>query len=123
MSPPTPLKILIVDDEPMVAKSLGRVLKTHMLRIVDSVDAALVALRDDAADIIFCDMMMPGKTGMDFYASVSHEFPDLVQSIIFMTGGVFTPGTQSFIDSVTNSVIQKPFDIYEIRLLVKQFSP
>jgi len=66
---------------------------------------------------------MPDKTGMDFYASVSHEFPDLVHSIIFMTGGVFTPGTQSFIDSVTNSVIQKPFDIYEIRLLVKQFSP
>ena len=106
----------------MVAKSLSRVLKAHSLRLVDNVDEALVALRSEASDLIFCDMMMPQKTGMDFYDAVAHEFPQLLGTIIFMTGGVFTPETQSFIDSVTNAVVQKPFDIYEIRLLVKQFT-
>lgn len=123
MSTATPTRILIVDDEPMVAKSLSRVLKAHELRIADNVDDALAALREETVDIVFCDMMMPLKTGMDFYTAVADEFPDLCPAIIFMTGGVFTSETRAFIDSITNSVIQKPFDIYEIRLLVKQFGP
>ena len=121
MTQSAPLRILIIDDEPMVAKSLSRVLKAHSLRIVDNVDDALATLHHEAADLIFCDMMMPQKTGIDFYNAIVQTFPQLHNVIIFMTGGVFTPETHAFIDSVPNDVVQKPFDIYEIRLLVKQY--
>ena len=63
----TPMQILVLDDEPMVAKTLGRVLKSHQITITEHVEHALEILSERPFDLIFCDLMMPGKSGVDFF--------------------------------------------------------
>ena len=115
-----PKQILILDDEPMIAKVLGRALKPHRVVISERVDNALELFDEQAFDLIFCDLMMPEKTGIDFYQGVVSKNPSRADRIIFMTGGVFTPRAKQFVSEVQNRIITKPFDIEEIRSLVKQ---
>ena len=117
---PHPKRILVLDDEPMVAKALGRVLRKHDITISEEVDHALDLLGERTFDLVFCDLMMPNKSGMDFFAEVEKRFPDTTHRIIFMTGGAYTDSAQSFMAKIDNPIISKPFDVYQIRELVKQ---
>ena len=42
--------------------------------------------------------------------------------MVFMTGGAFTAESQSFVDSVSNTVIHKPFSITELVAAVEKAS-
>ena len=86
--------------------------------VEESVEPRAIAERIVAGerfDVIFCDLMMPGMTGMDFYAVIAGSVPEQAQRIVFVTGGAFTPAARAFVDHVENSVLEKPYD----RLLVQ----
>ncbi len=111
-----PSKILIIDDEPLVAKSLARMMKEAESTVVGGGDAALGALRDDADfDVVFCDLMMPGLSGPKFYEVLEDEFPHLAKRVIFITGGVFSDVTQSFLDQSQAHCLYKPFSLDSVR--------
>jgi len=60
-------KILIVDDEPFILKSLSFVLMKEGFQI-DTANNGLEAMekiRKDKPDIVFLDIMMPKKNGME----------------------------------------------------------
>ncbi len=40
--------------------------------------------------------------------------------MVFMTGGSFTPLSKEFLDSVPNRVVEKPFDLRELKKLLLQ---
>lgn len=91
MSSPTtpfaPLRALVVDDEPPARAELVYLLshddRIASVRAVESGADALKALQDDAYDVIFCDIKMPGLDGMDF-ARVIARFATRPQ-IVFVT--------------------------------------
>jgi signal transduction histidine kinase/CheY-like chemotaxis protein len=114
--------VLVVDDEPVIGQILARALRNHDVTVVATVDAALDALAAGKPfDVIFSDLMMPGATGMDFYAEVRRRFPALAARIVFVTGGAFTPTTQTFLDRVPNERLNKPFDTAVVRSVVARF--
>lgn len=117
-----PQRILVIDDEHMVAKTLGRVLKGHEVTLTETVDHALTLVNERVFDIIFCDMMMPGLGGMDLYLAMARLHPEILNRLVLMTGGAYTSKAQAFMNSVPNHVVYKPFDIMEIRELVKQMT-
>ncbi len=102
-----PIRILVVDDEPLVAKALTRVLRGNQITVAASGEAALAALASASFDVVFCDLMMPGMSGMDLFERVR---PEQRPSFIFTTGGAFTPRAQQFLASVPNRRLDKPFD-------------
>lgn len=111
-----PEKILIIDDEPLVAKSLARMLKGADSTAVGGGDDALEILHKDADfDVVFCDLMMPGLSGPKFYEVLQKEFPHLAARVIFITGGVFSDVTQSFLDNSQASCLYKPFSQGNVR--------
>lgn len=59
------MKILIVDDEPLVRKSLGRAFKTRGHEVVEAIDGneGLSRWLDSQPDIVFLDVLMPGLSG------------------------------------------------------------
>jgi CheY-like chemotaxis protein len=69
-------------------------------------------------DVILCDLMMPGMSGMDFFAELTRIAPDQAERVIFLTGGAFTPRTRAFLDGVENPRIEKPFEPASLRALV-----
>jgi PAS domain S-box-containing protein len=118
---PTP-RVLVIDDEPMIRTLVTRVLSGYFqVTSADGVRAALAALNEQSNfDAILCDLMMPGESGMDFFAVVRRLYPDLVNRIAFITGGAVTPDTSKFLDTAARPVLNKPFDPASLAALVEQ---
>ena len=112
----TPGRILIIDDEVLIAKSLARMLKKADTTAVVGGEEALTILREDANfDVLFCDLMMPGISGPKFYEVLEDEFPELASRVIFITGGVFSDVTQNFLDNSRARCLYKPFSLNSVR--------
>lgn len=114
-------RILVVDDEPLVARSIRLVLSDHDVTVVTGARAALALLGDgESFDVILCDIMMAEMTGMDFHAALCTSHPELVSRVVFMSGGAFTVAAQKFLDAVTNERLEKPFAPGALRRLVRR---
>ena len=77
------MEILIIDDEPLVAKTLGRLLRPHSIRIIASSATALETVCEDGFDLIFCDLMMPDISGQELYALACEKKPELADQCRF----------------------------------------
>ncbi len=109
------LTILVIDDEPMVCKTIERMLEGQDITIVNDTVSAWKLMQQSSFDIIFCDLMMPGQTGQNFYVQVEQEMPQLSDHFIFITGGAFTPETMAFIEEKRDRVLQKPFQLQALQ--------
>jgi CheY-like chemotaxis protein len=116
-----PGRILVVDDDPMMGKTLRRGLaEEHEVTVVtDGRQALDLLLGGRWFDVILCDLMMPNVTGMDLYAELSCALPEIVDRIVFMTGGAFTPAGRSFLASVPNQRLEKPFASEDLRAIIR----
>lgn len=110
-------RVLIVDDELMVATALVRVLTRdgHEATAVGSADAALAILFDREFDLVLCDLMMPGKGGMDLYEEVLARSPVIAARFVFITGGAFTDESRARIERGPRPVLGKPPDLAALR--------
>jgi CheY-like chemotaxis protein len=115
-------RVLVVDDEPLVLRSLTRVLaRCHDVVSANSVAEAEALLATDAAfDVVLCDLMMPDRTGIDFYEKLLTDAAELAERVVFLTGGAFTPRAAEFIESVPNRSVYKPLSPGEILELVQR---
>jgi signal transduction histidine kinase len=104
-------KVLIIDDEPMIASALSRMMrKSHDVECMSQGAAALTRLKQgETFDVIFCDVMMPDVTGLDIHAELTSFRPELAQRLVFMTGGAFTDQAIAYLAKVPNFSIEKPF--------------
>ncbi len=109
-------RVLIVDDDGNVAKTLGMLLEPeHEVRVLTNAKGALELLVGGAEfDVIFCDLMMPEMTGMDLHRLLSDAAPAHAERIVFMTGGAFTEAAQDFLNRVPNARLEKPFTQSEL---------
>jgi PAS domain S-box-containing protein len=109
-------RVLIVDDEPLLRAVLGELLARRCdVVMVDSVDAALARLEGGAAfDAILSDIVMPHRSGIDFYEELSRRFPDMVRRLGFITGGALDPGIQDFLETSGRPCIHKPFAVDDV---------
>jgi len=116
-------RVLVVDDDVMVGRSVRRVLgRWHEVEVVDSGQAALAKLLEDGVeyDAILCDLMMPGLSGWDVHAALASERPDLVDRLVFMTGGTLHERGRAFLGEVGRPHLTKPFELDVIRAVVGQ---
>jgi len=112
--------VLLVDDDHLMARVVTRALSpAHQVEVVNTVDAALGLLRHGTRfDVILCDLLLPEKTGVEFYRAVATEFPGEESHIVFITGGAFTPTARAFLQTVPNLRLEKPFELERLRTLV-----
>ena len=104
--------LLIVDDDANVARTFALLLSGDH-DVVVSLQPRVAAQRvlgGERFDIIFCDLMMPDMTGMDFYAAIADGQPAQAKRIVFVTGGAFTEAARAFVARVPNMFLEKPFD-------------
>jgi PAS domain S-box-containing protein len=114
-------RILVVDDELPVATMMSRVLEEeHDVEVATSAEYALELLEQQRFDVMFCDLLMPAMTGMDFHAEVMRRFPGQEQRIVFMSGGAFTARATRFLARVQNPRLEKPFDLRAVRAIVRE---
>jgi PAS domain S-box-containing protein len=115
-------RVLVVDDEVAVGAALGRVLqREHTVVVETDAREALARLAKEDFDVIFCDLMMPAMSGVEFYETLASSKPAAARRIVFMTGGAFTARSRTFLASVANISIAKPFDVETLRAVIRDF--
>ena len=113
--------ILIIDDEVNILNALADILYEYNVTTVSNAreGIALVEKQNDF-DAILCDLMMPDTTGMAFHEWLSQHHPALTDRTIFVTGGAFTPNAREFLTQVDNVVLNKPFNLRELKQTVSE---
>ena len=78
--------VLVVDDEPIVCHSLRRILNTQSCSVEEAFDSDIAEqkLKNKKYDLIFLDLKMPGKDGMDVLLSMKTNYPGT--PVIMITG-------------------------------------
>jgi PAS domain S-box-containing protein len=119
-------RVLVIDDEPCMGRALIAALgEEHDVRFATSGREAFEMLaKDDRVDVVLCDLMMPGMTGMELWGLVTRERPALSGRFVFVTGGAFTPQARAFLEEEGSGAprhprLEKPFDVAELRAIVK----
>lgn len=105
------LSILVVDDEPVIARLIQKALVDHDVTIANDGREAVALMGENAYDVILCDLIMPEMTGMDVYRAALQRANPVHERIVFMTGGAFTQRARDFLQSVPNLRIEKPFEL------------
>lgn len=119
------LRVLLIDDEPLVLRSLRRMLNEHQVDTAQSGTDALALLRQGKEyDLIFCDLMMPEMDGTAVFAELSRRMPELVDRIVFCSGGAFTTRTKQFLEQTTRPLVEKPLtrELFE-RVVAQHYVP
>ena len=113
-------RILVVDDDAMVHRTIKRLLRDHDLVCTENGREALALVeRGERFDLILSDLMMPIMTGIELHAQLVARDPALARRVVFMTGGaVATAEVDDFLRGVDNPTLEKPFGVPEIRSLV-----
>lgn len=80
-------QVLIVDDELDVRDAVKRVLERagYTVRTVESAPAALEELRQESADVVITDIIMPKVNGVEAIHEIRASFPSV--KIIAISGG------------------------------------
>src|SRR5690606_21614561 len=93
----------------------------HDIVTIEPGQAAQSLLKHDFDfDLILCDLMMPGMTGMDLRDWLLSENTELGARIVFMTGGAFTPKAAEYLDSEDVLTLEKPYEAAKLREVVAE---
>jgi two-component system, NarL family, response regulator NreC len=84
----TPIRVLIVDDHPVVRSGLRRVLESvadiEVVGEAGDAKQAVFETRAQKPDIILMDVVMPGASGIEAIPDVLHDAPDAKVLILSM---------------------------------------
>jgi CheY-like chemotaxis protein len=111
-------RVLVVDDEIVIGNLVRRILRDHDVVHVAAAAEAIELLAKERFDVILCDVMLPGMSGIDLFEAVARAEPELQRRFVFITGGAFTQRARDFLATVPNPRIDKPFEASAIRDVV-----
>ena len=110
---------MVVDDEVLVARAVRRVFdKEFRVDIALDGQSALEKLRESDYDVVLCDVMMPGVSGLEVYRQVRSENEALAGRFVFATGGLFSQELSDSVKRLSNMIVEKPFDPAELRRVI-----
>src|SRR6187399_693768 len=112
--------ILIVDDEQSYRQLLSLVFEGdgHTIRTASNGREALTLLQNEPADVVISDVKMPDMDGIEMLRSVRQTLPDL--GVILMTAFASVETAREAFKLGADDFIQKPFDVEELKLIVKK---
>ncbi len=119
---PQRVRVLVIDDEAAVGRAIKRVLRHCEVEVSTSGADGIARYEDLKPDLVLCDLMITELSGPMVYETLRARFPDIDQHIVFMTGGVFTTKTQTFVDTTTLPVLKKPVALTQLRDLVTRYA-
>lgn len=107
--------ILLVDDEPMIIKSLTRLLTRQSWQVLGFTDPrkALDEVANRAVDLVICDYRMPAMDGIEFLDHFRRQHPDTPR--IILSGHADMQGVLKAVNqSEVYRFVLKPWDDEEL---------
>ena len=113
----TTLRVLVVDDEPLILDMISRFLtQTVLVKTVASAEEALDEIVAQHYDLCFLDITLPGMTGLDALKIIKDLSP--TTKVTIMTGNLLDEAMTRQIDEDAYAFIGKPFKLLHIKEVV-----
>ncbi len=116
-------KVLVVDDEPFILKSLVFILKKEGFDVITATDgeAALEKIRTERPALTFLDLMMPKRDGYSVCTEVKAD-PDLASlHVVLLTARGQESDRQRGFAAGADNYITKPFSPSKVIALARSF--
>ncbi len=116
--------VMIIDDERLLRSTLARVLsgRYEVVSLGDG-DAALRWFDEQPwPDLVLCDLVMPGLSGIDVFAAAAKRHRALADRFVFITGGATNDEALRFIQEHRDRVVYKPIDLGELQRLIDRLT-
>ncbi len=114
-------KVLVVDDEAdmlwMLQRNLNKGMDDVEILATESGEGALSILSDQTIDLVITDINMPGMNGLDLLVEISNSYPQT--GVIIMTAYPSNSYENQAMMSGSLRFVEKPFDIKDMRQIVK----
>jgi two-component system response regulator AtoC len=113
-------RILLVDDEPNMRRSLRLLLADLEIELVDAEDgpAALEVLAEQEIHLVVTDLRMPGMDGLELLHRVRDRRPEVPVVILTAFGSI-----ESAVDAIREGAfdyVTKPFREEELKLVIER---
>ncbi len=111
-------RILVVDDEPSVVRTLSGFLARAGYDVVtagSSADALGLLEAPEPVDAVVSDVLMPGMNGVLLYDTIVARAPHLARRVVFLTGAARDPEVHAPIEARGVPLISK---LNDFRLVV-----
>jgi len=112
--------ILVIDDDPLVLDSLRQVIAKmgHESAGASTAADALRVLGSQAFDIVFCDVRMPDRSGLDILPQIRAGDP--APEVIIITGYGDPNGAEIAIKQGAWDYVEKPLAVKDVMLAVER---
>ena len=117
----TKTSILLVEDDLHVADLVRDLLESAGYRVEWTGDGltALAILTRDSYDLVLCDVVLPGLSGMGLYEQLAERRPHMLSRLIFISGyGV--PEIEDLASTTGIPLLRKPFQLDDLRRTVEE---
>lgn len=104
------MKVLVVDDEPLVRKSLGRacLAKGHSVTEAQDGVEGLAKWKNNPPDLVFLDVLMPGLSGPQLLKEIGPERGKTIVILMSAFSGEHNMETAQAMGAAL--FVPKPFD-------------
>ena len=119
MNDPSRLRVLVVDDEPLIRWSLSQTLEQSGHAVVEAGDAestVRVLSAGDPFDVVLLDYRLPDSNDLNLLATVRRLAP--ASAVIMMTAFGTPEVMTGAVKLGAYQVISKPFEVHEVAALV-----
>jgi len=115
-------KVLVVDDEPFILRSLSFVLKKGQLDVLEARDGeeALALIREHKPKLVFIDVMMPKMNGYDVVRAVRAEEELKDTHLVLLTAKGQESDRAVGMEAGANDYLTKPFSPSKILEMAQQ---
>ena len=112
-------KILIIDDEKSIRRALGEILLFEGYEVSEAEDGnhGIEVCKNGSFDLIFCDIKMPGKDGLEVLAELHGIHPEL--PIVMISGHGTIETAVEAIKKGAFDFIEKPLDLNRILVTIR----
>ena len=117
------LRVLIVEDEEAVRRPMVRYLTRRGAEVDEAADGVegLARLRAQPANVILADLRMPRMGGVELYAQLEEERPELAQRVLFLSGDVSQLAEPGNTPVPRERVLVKPVELAELERRILAF--
>jgi DNA-binding NtrC family response regulator len=115
-------RVLVVDDEPGLRRTLERALRGQQYEVVSVGDpnSAYQMLGESTYDLVLLDLRLPQMAGDTFFLAIVRRWPRLLGRVVLMSGDAVQPQPDWPVELAACPILDKPFSLDTLLTTVSQ---
>ena len=114
-----PIKILVIDDKKVIQDFFDFTLGYygHQITVVQNPGDVVNLVKEKLFDIVFLDMIMPDKEGIEVLKDIKSVCPNL--PVVMMSGYSIQEQKDEAVRLGARGCLKKPFEVEDIKKVIK----